>query len=379
MAVCKKKKSQLLILGLILMSAVLALFSNCGQKAAGEVKIGVLMPLTGDAATLGEPAWNAIQLAFEQWNGKKSTDESLVRAIPEDTKAEPSAGVSAFHKLITVDKVKIVIGPLTSTVTLAVAPIAEQNKIVIISPGASAPKISDAGEYVFRNELSDSDGGKIQAEIAIQKLHYKKVACVYINTDYGSGLLDVFRQRFVELGGEIVLAESFDPGETDFRSVISKIKRLSPDAVFLIAIDETIPFVRQKSELGLRASIYTTPIFENIMYLQKLGDLAEGIIYVYYGEYNERSDNEIVQQFVESYHSKFGINPTYYSALAYDAANIVIQALNMANFNPKTVRENLYKIKNFQGVTGLTSFDTNGDVSKPVSLKTVRSGKFTLY
>ncbi|RKY12768.1 MAG: hypothetical protein DRP65_00160 [Planctomycetota bacterium] len=367
---------------LIVVLGILIVFpSGCSKKRseAKEIKIGVLMPLTGDAASIGVPAWNGIQLAIEQINSRRNSEEPLLELVSEDTKALPAEGLSALQKLISIEKLKFVIGPLTSTVTLAVAPLAEQKKVVIISPGASAPKISESGDYIFRSEISEKLGGAIQATMAVNKLAYRRVACVYINTDYGAGLFGVFKKSFEQGGGSVVLSEAFDQGETDFRAIISKIKSEEVDAVFLVAIDEVINFVRQKKELGLVAQIYTTPIFENKLYLEKLGELAEGIVYVYYGTYNPESQDDRTISFVRAYESRFNSAPTYYSANAYDAAYMLYTALKESKYQLKTVKDALYNIKNFEGVSGTMSFDSNGDVTKDVSLKTVENGTFQFY
>lgn len=362
--------------GPLVLAACMFLIAGCSRNTNKEVKVGVLMPLTGSAASLGVPAWQAIQLAMDEENALRTKNEPVVRLLPEDTQAQPSTGVSSILRLITTDDVKLIIGPLTSTVTLAVAPIAEERHVVIISPGASAPSISSAGDYIFRNELSDSIGGTYQADIAYDKLHFKRVGCVYINTDYGAGLYQVFKSRFEKLGGKIPLAESFLPGTTDFRSIIAKLKSVHVDAVFIIAIDEIVNFVRQKEELGLNCKIYTTPIFENQEYLGQLGNLAQGILYVYYGTYDPTSTDSATQAFISHFEARFYHPPTYYSALAYDAARILYDALKEANFDQARVKDQLYQIRGFKGITGETSFDKNGDVIKPVSLKTVESGRF---
>ena len=363
------------------LALLIALFSGCSKKSSEEkeVKIGVLLPLTGDAASLGVPAWNAIQLATEQTNSSRKPEEPLLTLVAEDTKALPGEGLSALQKLVSIEKVKLIIGPLTSTVALAVAPVAEKNMVVIISPGASAPKISESGDYIFRDEISEKLGGAIQARLAVNKLGYKKVACVYINTDYGAGLFEVFKSSFEQEGGRVVLSEAFDQGETDFRAIISKIKSVEVDAVFVVAIDEVINFVRQKKELGLVAQVYTTPIFENKLYMEKLGELAEGIVYVYYGIYNPESQDDRTISFVQAYESRFNSAPTYYSANAYDAANMLYAALKESKYRVKAVKDALYSIKNFEGVSGTMSFDSNGDVTKDVSLKVVENGSFRFY
>ncbi len=299
--------------------------------------------------------------------------------IAEDDQATPAIAVSSFQKLINVDNVKLVLGPLTSSATLAVAPLAEENKIVILSPGASAPSITDAGDYVFRNELSDSFGGDKQANLAFNNLNFKKVAIVYINNDYGVGVQSVFKDKFTSLGGKIVASESFKQGNTDFKSILAKIAIQKPDAIFVVSHNEILNLLKQKKEIGLSIPVYTTPVFEDQKNIEKLGPLAEGVIYTFYGSFSLDGNNLNTNKFIESYKAKYETNPTYYSALGFDAANILTTALKSANYDENKVKDELYKIKDLDGVTGITSIDKNGDVMKPVTLKTVKNGKFSQY
>lgn len=373
----RKSLSGIKITSLLIVLIILFSF-GCGKKEEKEIRIGVILPLTGDVASLGSPSLKAVNLAVEQANLQAEKEGYKFIVIAEDDQAVPAKAVSAIQKLKDVDKIRLVIGPLVSSSTMAVAPIADKNGIVIISPGSSAPGITNAGDYIFRNELSDLFGGTKQAELAYNVLKYRKVACVYINNDYGVGVSTVFKKVFLSLGGAVTLYESFDQGSTDFRNVLNKIKNNKPDAVFFISHNEILNFVRQKVEFGINTPVYTTPVFEDKNNLEKLGKAAEGIIYTYYGTFFPESNNETIKSFVNSYRKKYNEEPTYYSALAYDATNILLTALKNAKYDILKVKDELYNIRNYNGVTGVTSFDKNGDVEKPVILKAVKNGKFTV-
>ncbi len=360
---------------------VFAFFLNLIQckRDVKEINVGVIMPLTGGAAVYGVPSLNAIRLAIEKFENGSTQKDVKIKLITEDSQANPAMGVTAIKKLIDVNRVKVIIGPLVSGVTLAVAPIAEKNKIILLSPSSSAPAITNAGDYIFRTELSDFQGGIAQADIAIEKLGFKKLACVYINNDYGASLFDVFKKRFEEKGGEILFKEGFLQGETNFKTILSKIASINIDAIFVISHDEILNFVRQKLELGINLPIYTTPVFEDQRNLEKLGTLANGIIYTYYGEFDSNSDKALIKDFITAYKSKYGELPTYYAALAYDATNILLDALEKNNFNLKNLRDVISETKDFAGVTGKMSFDKNGDILKTVSLKIVKNINFSFY
>lgn len=352
--------------------------SSCSHKTeARTVPIGVIMPLTGDAAIYGVPSFNAMKLAVSQAEADLSQQGIRVELISEDSQAKPAMAVSAVQKLVNANHVRAVLGPLASSETLAVSPIAETNKIVLLSPSSSAPAITSAGDYVFRTELSESLGGVAQADLAVDKLGYKKVACIYINNDYGAGLFEVFKQRFTEKGGIVTFAEAFAQGTTDFRGTLAKISSVQLDAIFIISHDEILNFVRQEVELGIKIPIYTTPMFEDRRNLEKLGPLANGVIYTYYGTFNPDVKLGPTQAFVQAYTTRFGEPPTYYAALAYDATRILLKALQAAEAERIELKDALLQVQSFEGVTGKMSFDKNGDILKPVSLKTVKDGRFT--
>ena len=371
-------KSKSVIYFVVMLFFVGGFFIGCNKQAQESVKIGVIMPLTGGAAVYGVPSVNAMKLALEQFKEKKQGNFN-VDFIVEDSQADAAKGVSAIQKLISADKVKMVLGPLASGVTLACAPVAERNKVILLSPSSSAPAITQAGEYIFRTELSDFQGGEAQADFAIEKLDFKKIACLYINNDYGASLNKVFKERFEEKGGVIEYSEGFKQDETDFKKILTKINSLELDAIFVISHNEILNLVRQKAELGIKTPIYTTPVFEDQRNLEKLGELANGIIYTYYGKFDVKSEEKSAKSFVEAYKAKFNEPPTYYAALAYDAANILLHALDKNKLQTENLKEVLQSIKGFFGVTGQMSFDPNGDIIKPVSLKYVKEKNFVFH
>ncbi len=346
------------------------------KKEPKEIKIGAILPLTGGAGKYGEDAKLGIELAIEKKNVEGGINRKLIRVIFEDDQSNPQQIVAAFRKLITVHKVPVVIGGMTSSSALAVAPVAEQNKVVLFSPSASSPELTKAGDFIFRNELSDAYGGVAQAELTWSKLRIKKVAILYINNDYGVGVKDAFLQTFQNLGGEVVSVESFDPDAQDFRTQLTRIKQKFPEAIFIVAYKETILILRQIKELGIKSQILSTPVFEDKEIIEKAKDAAEGVIYVYYGGFDPQSADKHIKSFVEDFRMKYNRDPGYYSALAYDAANIILLAIEKGGTKSEDIKKALYQIKDFHGVTGKTTFDSNGDVTKPVFLKMVKNGQF---
>src|SRR3989344_5494284 len=209
------------VIWLVVLLLVVGGFLVYGTKgkggASGEsVKIGVLLPLTGDGASYGEPARNVFLLAVEEINAAGGIDGKQLELIIEDSKCNGKDATSATSKLINVDKVEIILGGFCSSESIASAPLAEAAKVTLFSAGSSSPDLTGISAYFFRNYPSDASQGKVLAEAAIQK-GWKKVAFLQEQTDYALGVYKAFSSRFEELGGVIVKEEA--PSATvDFRS-----------------------------------------------------------------------------------------------------------------------------------------------------------------
>ena len=338
------------------------------------IVIGAILPLTGDVAFVGEPIKNAIQLYLDNYNRE---NEKKVEVIFEDSRADKNKALSILQNFRT-QKVNIILGPVTSGEVLSLAPEAEKNKIVILSPGASASSITNAGDFIFRNELSDDLGAKAQAQLAIEKLNWKRIAVLYTNNDYGVGVLKNFEARFTQLGGIVTSKVAFESESSDFHTQIATIKRYPSDALFIIAQNEYPNIIKQIKEYGIKTPIYATPIFEDASFIELLGRLSEGIFYTYYGNFDVQSIDNNCKTFVNDFKSKFNVYPSYYAALGFDNIGLMIEALKSVSFDQSRVKDGLYSISGYQGVTGEISFDNNGDVYKPVILKKVENGHFVI-
>lgn len=189
----------------------------------------------------------------------------------------------------------------------------------------------------------------------------------------------LFYKPSINLGGGVTGSESFEPDAQDFRTQLTRIKQKNPEAIFIVAYKESILILRQIKELGINTKLLSTPVFEDQEIIEKAGEIAEGVIYVYYGGFDPQSGDEVVKKFAETFKTKYNRDPGYYSALAYDAMNIVLLAIEKGGAKSEDIKNALYQIKDFPGVTGKTTFDVNGDVVKSVLLKVVKNGQFVVW
>ncbi|MCK4348918.1 MAG: penicillin-binding protein activator [Thermoplasmatales archaeon] len=369
-----KRFFSLIIIGLVLGGLV---WTGCQKKAEEKVlKVGAILPLTGDGAQYGEKAKRGIELALEDINSKKIIGENI-KIIYEDSQGEPQKSVSAFQKLINIDKVKFVLGPATSPEVLSIAPLAERNKVLILTSTASAPEITHAGDYIFRNVMSDIFDGKALALFAFKKLKEKRAGIMYVNNDYGNGLAKSFKKNFESLGGKVEIEQSFERTDADFRTQLTRIKGKRPDVILLFGMGYTDMgiILRQSVELGIKTQILSHSLFEDPEILKLAGKGAEGVYYTY-RVFDPDSEEEVVKKFVEKFERKYRAKPDVYSALFYDAMRILAYALEKGGVSVERCKNALYNIKDFPGVVGETTFDKNGDVIKPIGIKKVENGKF---
>jgi branched-chain amino acid transport system substrate-binding protein len=367
-----------LVLAAALVSAILLVVLIFGPWPSREgQQIGILLPVNGPVASIGKPALQGVQLAIEEANKDRPAKERII-PILEDTQARPELAISAYLKLAMHDRPSIIVGPLTSGESTALLPRLEQKGIPVISPGASTASLDGKKDLFYRVELSDSVGGRKQAEIAFQRLNSAKISILYISNEYGQGLERVFRKTFSELGGQVLESLPFPPSSTDFRPILSRLSNSNADTLLLVGIDELVNIITQAREVGLRQKLFTTPMFENESYLSQLGQSAEGVQYVYYGSFDLNSQDRIVQGFISAYKARYGEPPTYYSALGYDAAKLAILAIQKAGRRPEPsgVSAALSAGLTVKGVTGDATLNQYGDVEKPVTLKTVIRGQF---
>ena len=353
---------------------------NAGkQKVDNEnnLRIGVIFPLTGDAASYGDKGRKAIELSVDEINSSVSTGMK-VSAIFEDSRAEPKMGVAAIKKLIDVNKVSAVVGDIVSAVTLPAAPIAESNKVLLMAPTSSAPALTNAGDYIYRIWPSDLVEGTAIATFAIDH-GYRSAAILHLNNDYGQAIADIFKKTFEGKGGKVLLNEGYLANATDFRTVLAKIKNAKPDVIYVAGYyADTSVILKQAKELAIKAQFLGTTAIEDDKFLELAGTAAEGIIYPLATGFDPASNSPVVQAFVKAFETKYGYKPGWVEAHCYDAFKLVYTAASQVKgpINGTQIKDKIDQMGEYKGVTGIIKFDKNGDVIKPVVFKIVKNGKF---
>ena len=362
----------------LLISAIIVgtFFLGC-KKEPMVYKIGCVTPLTGEGATYGAATKRGIDLAVEEINNAGGINGIKIKVIYEDDKMNPKDAVNALNKLIRVNKVPVIIGGFTSRVTLALAPIAEQNKVILFSSSSTADEIKFAGDYIFRNVPPNKSQGNCAALFVINFLKKKKAAILYKNDDYGKSLADAFKESFLNVGGQIVIEESYDPGKKDFRDLLTKIKSLNPPIIFYPGnYQESGIILKQAREMGIKSTFVGGDGSYSPELINIAGVAAEGSYYTLMAMGFGIADQEI-ENFTKNFKEKYGEEPDVYAAYAYDAMKTLAEAIRIGGYSADGVKKALYSTT-FKGVTGITKFDNYGEVDKPYYIYEVKNGKFEL-
>jgi len=354
---------------------------GCSKKEpeAKEIQIGWIGPLTGDLGYYGLMIKKASDLAAEEINSDGGINGYRLKIIYHDDVLDPKKGVSSFLKLVTMNKVPLVIQAAGSSVMLAEAPLAERHKVVLISPTCSNPKIKFAGDYVFRTWPSDNYQGVSLAEFVFSNMKKSKIAVLYLNNDYGIGVKEEFIKRFKTLGGEICASEGFEESASDFRSQLTKIIAAEPEAIFLSShYKEGALLIKQAKELGIKVQTVASDACYAPEFLSLSGGASEGCI-VSNLYWNPSSKDPVVKSFVEKFREKYGQAPEVYGAAGYDCIKVVAFAMKKGGATSDEIKKALYQMRGYKGVTGEITFDNYGEIAKNYDLFIVKNGEFEPY
>lgn len=355
------------------------------EGLSGEISIGVVLPQTGDLGPgeFGPGALvmeNGFNMALEEINASQLLGDVSLKFIVEDDMSTVEGAIAAFNKLIHEDKVSVILGVWTSHVAQSVFPIAQENKVVALSPVVIASGLTEIGEFIFRASHSTEVLIPQGVKVTQQKLGYQRVATIADSVDAFSQDSDEgFRKALTENGVEVLTTEIFETGDTDFSNQLTRIKALKPDAIFVSAQQiEVIKILTQGRELGIPADVPFISIVLSVDEIRSAGDAAEGAIT--FTDWVSTADTPGNQAFVQKYTAKYEMEPSVWAAQPYAAVYILAEAIkNAQSTDSKAIAAALAEIKDFDTILGKFSFDANGDpIYDPVVL-IVKNGKLEVF
>ena len=358
---------------------------NCGVSFAVPqvVKVGVLLSRTGGMADIGSEGEHGFELAINELKDKWKNDQYEVEFVFEDSRSAPDLAATAINKLIKSDRVDVILGDLTSTATLAAAPIAQNAKVPLLSPSSTSDKVTQVGDHIFRACYVDSFQGIAMAHYAIETLKAKTVALlVDLDMDHSRDVSKVFGEEFQKLGGKVLKTVSFSGNhDTSYVPQLTELRNLKADVIYAPVYYSKMGIIfKQAKTFQIKSQILGTDAWDSPQLFKLAGGATGGALLT--DPFSYQNPSQRVQSFRSTFKQKYGVEPSSYGALAYDSVFVLESALSKMkwptapNQLSQTIRRQLTQTRNVEGVTGKITLDKDRNVSKPdiVILKLTETG-----
>ncbi len=357
-----------LVLGLVLFSV---------PAIAQTIKIGIELPLTGYGATYGEDAKRAVELAVDEVNAAGGINGKKVEAVFEDDGGAGKTAVAATQKLVTVDKVPVILGGMMSSAGLTAAPVAKENKVVFLATITSHPELTGPGGYVYRIQSTDLINANAAGRFAARVLKFKTAAGLVASSDYGRSLIKFTQASFEKEGGTWTITENFAQGANDFRSQLTKIKDKNPDIIFIAAtVKEAAQMIRQMVELRMKMPVLGSSMLDDPSLVTLAGDAAELVYYHRPARVAGDEAKKREEAYIARFKAKFpGKDPGIAAKYYYDGCNIIFAAIKAGGETGPGIDQAMRKIKNFPGLTGNITFNETGDREFTAAIMKIEKGK----
>lgn len=355
-----------------------------GEKSADKsvneekIKIGAVGPLTGPVAIYGISATNGLKLAIDEINTNGGILGKQVELNLLDDKGDSTEAVNAYNKLVDWGMVAL-IGDITSKPSVAIAEVAAQDKIPMITPTGTQLNITEAGSNIFRVCFTDPYQGEVLAKFAKNKFNAKTVAVISNNSsDYSDGVANAFIKEAKNQGIEVVAREGYSDGDKDFRAQLTKIAQKNPDLLFVPDYYEQDGLIAiQAREVGLKSIIAGSDGWDGIIKTVDPSSYS-AIENIYFSNhYSTKDNNEKVQSFIKNYKEKYNDDPSAFSALGYDAVYILKAAIEKSGTTEKEALTKATKEIEFDGITGHLTFDEKNNPVKDITIIKIVNGDYT--
>jgi branched-chain amino acid transport system substrate-binding protein len=366
-------------------AAVMLTAAGCSKKEAAEggaIKIGVYEPLTGANAGGGAIELEGVKLANKLYPdvevGGKTYKVELVIA---DNKSDKVEAANAVQRLITSDKVSLLLGSWGSSLSIAGGEVAKDAGIPVIGLSCTNPLVTAGNDWYFRVCFIDPFQGTVMANYAYNELGAKNAVIVReISNDYSVGLAKFFTDKFVELTGNpnaILTIIDYNTGDQDFSAQLTQVKSLNPDVVFAPGnFTESALVIKQARDLGVSAPFIGGDTWETPEFVDVGSDRVEGAVFSSFYD-SSVAANDVAKTFLTEYTAEYKKDPAAVTALGFDGYLLALDAMRRAgSTDPAAIRDALAATSGFEGATGEVTLDANGDATKSAFIKEIASGKF---
>ncbi|MBW3013284.1 ABC transporter substrate-binding protein [Candidatus Woesearchaeota archaeon] len=349
----------------MLIFIMIALFvSGCASQEVEPIKIGWIGALSGDVASIGVANIRGIEIAVDEINANGGIEGRPVKLIIEDDQFDERLARSAFHKIVSVNDVDVVMS-MSYGAIIGLADEAERQDVVIVDSMDSSEELASAGDYVFAIGVYNEGIGYAVAEHAAE-IGAKEAGIIFNNADPFITLVkDSFKEKFEEKGGKVVVEEAYLPEAADFRAQMAKIKAAEVPVLFIIGWDESGIAVRQAKQLGVEAKILGIDTFASEAFQRNAGEAAEGVAFAFF----RAAESPEIEGFVQKFENKFNQEPDQimFSVIGHDAAKVIAEAMKQAIAEGKeprgaALKDAMHNAKDYNGLAGNLSIDPDGAV-----------------
>lgn len=361
---------------LIASIVIASLLSACNtQGNDNKVRIGVFMSTTGSTANFGISSVNGIKMAADEINAAGGINGKQVELLVQDDRSDASEAATIVTKFVTQDMVHAVIGEVASSRSIAAAPIAQNAKIPMLTPSSTNPEVTKKGDFIFRSCFIDPYQGAAIAQFAAKTLGAKTAAImVDRKNDYSTGLEKVINETFTRFGGKIVATQSYQEGDQDFNAQLTSLKGANPEVLFVPGYYNDVGLIaKQARDKGITVPLIGGDGWDSEQ-LYKIGGTALNGSY-FTNHYSPFDTDPRVVKFVNDYKQRYNSTPDALAATAYDAANIMFDAIKRSkSLSGPDIRDALAATNAFPGVTGTVTFNQQRDAVKPIVMIEIKPG-----
>jgi len=348
-------------------------------RSAEPIHIAVSAPLTGNFAEYGQNWQKAITMAVEWINTAGGINGRPIEIMYGDSKSDPKDSAALAQKFTSDSRIVAEIGDFSSTASMAAQPIYDRAGMVQLSPTTSHPNWAPGSPWSFGIVGTQAGEGPFMARYAVERLGKKKIAVLHINNDWGIATKEYFIKAAQEMGAQILGVESYFETEKDFTGVLTKLRGLKPELIYVPSFYNEMALIsKQREKLGWTDVVVMGP---GSLYSPKLLELGGNSVNGLYTSavFFPNDPRPEVQKFVKGFEAKYKATPNMFAGVAYDAINLMAETIRKVGTDRKAIRDELVKTKNFPGVTGKIAFTERRDVIKDYRHLVVKDGQFTLY
>ncbi|WP_334546091.1 ABC transporter substrate-binding protein [Rhizobium leguminosarum] len=363
------------------LSAAVSGLPAIALAADGTIKLGLVAPMSGPNARYGAFSMHGAELAVKDINDAGGIDGMKIELLNADSQGTPVEGVSAARRLIDQDGVDFIIGDVSSSVTLAIQPVAEDAEVLLLNAASSNPKITyQAGvggfKWTYRNYPTDENRALIVAKYAAEQRGFTKFAVLSVDSDYGRSAITFTKKYLPDFKGEILSEDYYKEGEVDFRSVLAKIRDNGAQAIIMYGLADTTPIIaRQMIELGIagKVALIGNGEFNTEKTIKSAPSALEGAVEA--AAWLPQFDSPESKAFVEKFTAAYNEAPNNHAYVHWDTVNLLATAIKQAGSADKVkVRDALSKIK-YKSPVGEVTFDDHNQARLPMILLQIENGK----